>query len=275
MNYLHNFNHQILGQARRGRLVFLHGLMGSVANWRKIITAFSDDFEILLFDQRGHGRSIQPPVEMGQGYRPEDYAEDLRQILDDLQWNSIHLVGHSMGGRNALNFAHRFPQRVIKLVIEDIGPDANAKAIAYIHHLLKLVPTPFANKKAARQFFLEEFARLIPNDPQKDVLAQYFYTNIEEKPDGTADWRFFKAGILASVDQGRSRDRWEEVAGLKMPTLVIRGQNSVELSPEIFERMVKSNPLLEGVEIPDSGHWVHFDQPQAFMDSVRSFLLRP
>lgn len=273
MNYLQNFRWEKTGQARAGRLVFLHGLMGAGINWRRIVTSFTDDFEVLTFDQRGHGESFHPPLEGDTGYRPEDYAEDLLRIIDELGWEQIHLVGHSLGGRNALCFAAQHPNRVTKLVLEDIGPESSLEGAQVIERLMQLVPTPFATKKAARQFFLNDYAKLISFHPQPQVISQFFYTNIVEKPDGTADWRFHRDGIMASLMQGRMVDRWDQYRSLTMPTLVMRGERSTDLSRPVYERMLQELPSAKGAEIADAGHWIHFDQPQAFVAELRKFLL--
>jgi len=85
MSYLDNFNFQLVGKELGPKLVFLHGLMGSGANWRKIVKEFSDQFQVLTFDQRGHGRSFQPE----NAYSPKDYSEDLLKILKELGWDKI------------------------------------------------------------------------------------------------------------------------------------------------------------------------------------------
>ena len=92
--------------------------MWRVVNWRRITPHFEQEYQILIFDQRGHGQSFHPP----SGYFPKHYAQDLEDILKELGWNHIYLVGHSLGGRNALAFASKFTHRVGKLVVEDIGP---------------------------------------------------------------------------------------------------------------------------------------------------------
>lgn len=194
--------------------------MGSAANWRRIIRDFEPDYEVLAYDQRGHGRSFHPT----DGYEPEQFAADLRQILDEIGWDKIYLVGHSMGGRNSLEFAHQYPQRVIKMVLEDVSPGRSQMVMAKIERLLQLVPTPFATRKAAKEFFENEYPALISFYSQPVALSRYFYSNIVEKPDGTADWRFSKDAILKSLHQGRNRERWDEFRALKMPTLVIRGR---------------------------------------------------
>lgn len=267
MSYLNSFNYELLGPADGPKLVFLHGLLGSGANWRKVTPHFQERFQILLFDQRGHGRSMQPE----SGYSPRDYALDLARILDELKWNAIYLVGHSMGGRNAMQFAADFPRRTIKLVIEDIGPEANRRSIENIERLLALVPTPFSTRAEAKKFLLEKFPGLIKTNPQAQTLAQYFYSNIVEKPGVGADWRFSKSGILQSVREGRSHDYWDLWERISSPTLLIRGGDSDELSPEIYQEMLRRRPVTRGLEIPNAGHWVHFDQAEAFAAAIREF----
>lgn len=267
MGYLDHFNFEIFGPSHGEKLVFLHGLLGSGANWRRITKRFQDKYQILVYDQRGHGKSFQPLT----GYSPLDYATDLQKILDELAWEKVYLVGHSMGGRNAMQFASLFPHRTIKLVIEDIGPDHNVEAREKIERLLALVPTPFATRQQAKDFLLEKFPQLLRGNSQAMTLANYFYSNIVEKAEGVVDWRFSKEGVLASLHEGRSRDYWQLWESISTPTLLIRGEKSDELSPEVYREMLQRNAHCQGVEIKNSGHWVHFDEPDQFSDVVWNF----
>lgn len=267
MGYLENFNYQITGNSQGHKLVFLHGLMGSLANWRRITPAFEADFEILTLDQRGHGRSFHP----AEGYHPRDYAQDLHHILDELGWQSMALVGHSMGGRNALEFSSRFSQRVKALVLEDIGPDASSIAMERIEKLLELVPTPFRSREEARQFFEQSYPQKIAFYPQPEVVSRFLLSNIEQRPDGTQDWRFAKDAILKSLQEGRNQDHWDSFRNLKMPVLVIRGEKSNDLTEPVYRRMLEILPGAEGVVVPEAGHWVHFDQPQAVILALKQF----
>lgn len=268
MSYLNNFYHQLNGPEDGRRWVFVHGLMGYGANWRRIVSGLEATERCLVYDQRGHGRSFQP----SEGYSPEDYSDDLLQIVDELKWDQFVLVGHSMGGRNVLNFASRFPQRVSHLVIEDIGAEAKPNAHEYYEYLLNLIPAPFISREQAKHYFAEEFIKTAKTRENIQVMANYFYSNIVDQPDGTLDWRFSKDGIIASVKEGRTDERWHEVEALKMPTLLVRGANSQELSRESYERMLALNSLIKGVEIAGAGHWVHSDQPQAFLQEIKQFV---
>lgn len=268
MSYLDNFYHHFYGPENGRKWVFVHGLMGYGQNWRRIISGLDSTERCLAYDQRGHGRSFKPE----SGYAPEDYSHDLWQIVNELGWDQFVLVGHSMGGRNVLNFASRYPERVSHLVIEDIGPEGNPGAHEYYEYLLNLVPTPFASRDDAKKYFFEDFVKNARTRENVQVMANYFYSNMEEKPNGTVDWRFSKDGIIDSVRLGRSGDRWAEVGSLKMPTLLVRGGNSKELTRENYEKMLAPNPLIKGVEIPEAGHWVHSDQPQAFIEALKMFV---
>lgn len=267
MGYLEQFHYQITGNPQGHKLVFLHGLMGSGANWRSIAKAFESDFHILTFDQRGHGRSFHPQ----SGYHPRDFAQDLRNILDELGWAEIALVGHSMGGRNALEFALHFSQRVKALVIEDIGPEASSAAMGRIEKMVDLVPVPFHSREEVREFFKEKYAGLISWTPKAETVAKFFETNIEQKPDGTFNWRFDKNGIFQSMREGRNEDRWDALRNLKMPVLIVRGERSTDLPPDIFARMRQVLPAAKAAEIKGAGHWVHFDQPEEFIAVLKEF----
>jgi esterase len=127
---------------------------------------------------------------------------------------------------------------------------------------------------AAKEYFEKDFVEKLGGGKGAKVLGQYFYTNIEPRPDGTADWRFLKKAILSSLIKGHFQPRWEIIRDLKMPTLFIRGERSEDFPRPEFEKVLQTNSKIEGVEIANSGHWVHFDQPQAFQDAVLTFLRR-
>lgn len=268
---LDQFHHRITGNPAGHKLVFLHGLMGALNNWGRVTPAFEKDFQILTFDQRGHGRSFKPAT----GYAAKDFAMDLRMILDELRWESVYLVGHSLGGRNALEFATLFPQRAIKLVVEDIAPGMGQRSMLDIKRLIELVPTPFADHAAANRFFDREYAKLIAWHPSPDVICRFLYSNLEEKPGRSWDWRFNKAGILEALHLGHTVNHWKEIEGLTMPTLWLRGSRSTDLSRVAFEEVLARNQVITGAEIPDAGHWIHFEQPEAFIQVVKEFLTSP
>jgi esterase len=270
MNYLSQFNHQFIGPEGGRRWIFLHGLMGYGANWRKITSGLEETERILIYDQRGHGRSIKPIT----GYAPEDFADDLHLITEEIGWDDFILVGHSMGGRNAMNFASRFPFKLKKLIIEDIGPDGDQAALARYQSLLDLVPVPFSDKKSAKDFFYNTFPALAQKQgrTQTHMLGQYLYSNLIEDNQGAVNWRFSRDAIMLAVKEGRLKSRWDEWSSLQVPTLIVRGVLSNELSHQTYLEMLKANSIARGVEIQDAGHWVHSDKPTEFLAALKGFV---
>lgn len=271
MSYLSNFNYQITESLQEPnsdrKLVFLHGVMGFGVNWRRIVKAFEKKYQVLTYDQRGHGRSFHPAV----GYGVEDYSDDLRKILDELGWERIHLVGHSMGGRVAFHFASEFPERVTRLVIEDMGPSMLHDGAEFITQLLDSIPVPFSSKREAKKWFDTEFVRLFATVRNVDGLAAFLYANLIEDESRKAVWRFYESGIRESIAQGRAVERWDEIAELKMPTLVVRGEHSNDLPRETYLRVLEANPLIQGVEVSGVGHWIHSEKPEVFISILAEF----
>jgi pimeloyl-ACP methyl ester carboxylesterase len=205
MSILEKFHYQITGPADAPKLVFLHGVMGFAANFRRIARAFEEEFQVLVYDQRGHGRSFHA---LQGEYAAENYAADLRQILEELGWKQAAVVGHSMGGRVAFHFASQHPEMVTRLVIEDIGPSMHPTGASLVLRMLDAVPVPFADKRAAKKWFDTDFLQLFKDERQKEGLAAYLYANITENERNEAVWRFSEAGIRASVANGREFERW-------------------------------------------------------------------
>ena len=244
-------------------LVLLHGLMGFAANWGKIWPHFQQERAVLVLDQRGHGKSAKPE----QGYSPTDYANDLKGLLDFLGWPRVHLVGHSMGGRVAERFASAFPEHLHTLTMEDSGAAARPERVQWIEKLLGSIPTPFPDRETAKRFFAEHFR----SDP---LTGSFLYANLETRPDGQLDWRFYAPGMRETILTGRATESMPEFAAISLPTLLVRGGRSVEFPAAEAERMRDSRAGVELVTIAEAGHYVHAEQPEAFAQALGDFIRR-
>jgi pimeloyl-ACP methyl ester carboxylesterase len=245
------------------KLVFLHGLLGNGQNWIPSARALEDRFEILLIDQRGHGKTGK----LEGDYAPKDFSADLLLVADALGWQKFSLIGHSLGARNAFDFASKNPERIEKLVIEDMGPHKTREASKKTEVMIEAVPVPFKSRTEARTFFQNEFEELYGK-----LLSDYLYSNIEKKEDGSYGWRFYKEGALEALKIGRESDFWTEFEKIQSETLIIRGERSEHLPKDVFQEMLKRNTNTRGVEISGAGHWVHFDQFSTFVKQVDEFL---
>lgn len=268
MNYIEKYHYRLLGNSRHPPLVFLHGLMGFSSNWGRIAQAFANDHYILLFDQRGHGRSQKPPTR----YKISDYSEDLFKIISELQWSSVIIVGHSMGGKVALHFASSYSHLVKALIIEDTPMGLSTKNLTWFESLFKFIPTPFASRKEAHDFFKNEFQQKLLLNQDNLQLGEFLMANLAENEAGFLDWRFSKSAILETVAHMNKKNYWQEWKNLRVPTLALRGAHSVDLDESCWLKMQALNPSIQFKEILNSGHLIHFDQPDLFIKAIKDFL---
>jgi len=245
------------------KLVFLHGLLGNGQNWIPTARALEAKFEILLMDQRGHGKTKK----VEGGFAPNFFSDDLLMVVKTLEWGRFSLVGHSLGARVSFDFASRHPGMIEKLVIEDMGPHKTREASRKTETMINSVPAPFKGRDEARDFFQNTF-----KGRYGKPLSDYLYSNIEKKSEGTYDWRFFKPGAMEALEIGRTRDFWSEYEGIEAKTLIIRGKDSEHLPEDVFNNMLKRNSNASGSVISGAGHWVHFDQFSSFVKQVDEFL---
>jgi len=100
-------------------LFIMHGVFGMLDNWLSLGKKWSEDYEVYLIDARNHGRS-----EHSDDMSFESMAEDIKELMTHLELDSIHLLGHSMGGKVAMKMAMMYPELIEKMIVVDIGPKA-------------------------------------------------------------------------------------------------------------------------------------------------------
>lgn len=265
-DYIKSFYTRRLGvdeTKSKPKLIFLHGLLGNSQNWIPAARTLEDKFEILLMDQRGHGRTR----EASGGFAPEDFSNDLLEVVEALGWTKFSLIGHSLGARTSFVFASQNPGQIEKLIVEDMGPHKTREASRKTEIMIESVPTPFKSRSEARDFFQNTF-----EERYGKLLSDYLYSNIEKKDDGSYDWRFDKLGALEALKIGRTKDFWADYENIQSECLIIRGEYSDHLPEDVYQDMLKRNTNASGVVISGAGHWVHFDQFSTFMKQVDEFL---
>jgi len=244
-------------------LLFLHG-GAAHAHWFDAVTPrFTDRYHVVSLDQRGHGQSEwpRPPA-----YATTDFAADLLALLDIEGWRRVVLIGHSMGGHNALSFSAWHPERVQALVVVDSRPAIPDDRLTLMHQRgerpLRLHPTV---SDAVAAF------RLLPRETVADraLLAHMAEEGVVQR-DGGWVYRF---------DPASNRDRqpvdaWTLLHRITAPTLIVRGELSPVLPRPMAERMRQAIPNTSLVEIPGAYHHLVLDTPAAFGDALDAFLTR-
>lgn len=248
-------HYQTQGQGQP--LLLLHGLFGSADNWNSIAKQMSAHFQVVSVDLRNHGRS---PHAASQTYA--EMAADVLALCDAQGWSQIHLVGHSLGGKVAMQFAAETPQRLNKLIVVDIAMRAYADAhTPLIDAMLALNLSGITSRSAADKVL----AATIPNP----MLRQFLLTNLIKSEHGM-QWRLNLTALKANYPHLQS--------ALCCPSqytptcLFIRGEHSDYLTPQDITEIQQHFTQAQFVSLP-SGHWVHAEQPALFVHTVAQFLL--
>lgn len=263
------------GPADAPAVLMLHGIRGYAETFAGIALALQPHRRVIAFDQRGRGRSDWDPQ---RRYVTDTYVADLKAVADELGLERFELLGHSMGGINAIVFASRHPQRVTRLVVEDAGPGAfeHSPGASRIRRELSETPAGFEDWEAASAY-LRALRPSVTEAARQQRLREMLRPRRAEEGAGYT-WRYDLAGIAAvrlNPDPAHRVDLEPHVRALACPTLVVRGGRSDYLQPAMAQAMAAANPRLRWIEIADAGHYVHDDQPEAFHRVVCDFLLPP
>jgi len=252
-------HHRTLGQGQP--LILLHGLFGSADNWGTVAKHFSKNFQVISVDLRNHGRS---PHSESQSYT--DMADDLLELCDALSLDRIHLLGHSLGGKVAMQFATSFPNRMGKLIVVDIA--MRAYADAHTH----LIDAMMAVDLTALQSRSEVDKALSTSIPQVMVrqflLMNLIKSGINQSESGLA-WRINLAALKTNYPS--LQQAVCENARYEKSCLFIRGERSDYVQDADIEQIKTHFTNAQFASLP-TGHWVHAEQAQAFIEVVDNFL---
>lgn len=250
-------NHKIYGQGPA--LIILHGLFGSLDNWATHAKTLSQHFSVYLLDQRNHGRS---PHDEEWNY--EVMAEDLAEFMESQGIYTAHLLGHSMGGKTVMQFANYYPERIDKLIVADMAPKAYKP-----HHtqIIKTLTSLNLGNITSRQMASEQMALGIPEEDVRYFLLK----GLGRDSNKNLAWKF-NLPVLAknyeNVLQAIEMD-----AAFNGKTLFVSGGKSDYLKPSDHESILENFPNAVFEEIPQAGHWLHAEAPDAFIDIILKFLL--
>jgi pimeloyl-ACP methyl ester carboxylesterase len=248
-------------------LVLLHGFTGHARSWDAFAEAMTDRYRVLALDQRGHGESGWAAAD---AYGNTEMVEDAAAFVAAMGLKRFSLLGLSMGGMVAINYAGRRPPGLEELVIVDIGPEIVAAGSARIQAGVR------ANDVFVSRDEAFAAARAGNSRPPEAHHRQRVEQNLMRTEDGRWTWRYDRA--LRAPTTLRPRDpetAWRSLANIAAPTLIIRGALSDVLSPEVAARMLEVIPDVRLTEVANSGHSVPLDAPEGFAAAARAFLKGP
>lgn len=241
-------------------LIILHGFMGSGENWHTLSRRyFSTRFSVFTPDLRNHGRSPHHP-EMNY----EVLAEDVRRFMHRRGLDRVFILGHSMGGKVAMQLAMQYPQTVERLIVVDMAPRAYPQQHASILEALSdLDLAAVTSRKQAGQM-------LAPHIPDT-VIRQFLLKNLAfDRATHRYHWRI-NLPILHQ-HYGRIVEAVTGAVSYEGPTCFIRGGRSGYITDADWLPIQNQFPAAELVTIPDAGHWVHAEVPEAFVEAIEQFI---
>ncbi len=255
------------GPAGGTPIVMLHGLRSYAQTFASLAAALQPGWRVIALDQRGRGHSDWDPQ---QRYDTLTYVADLEGVVAALGLQRFHLLGHSMGGANAIVAAARHPGQVQSLVVEDMGPGASASSAGAERIQRELAGTPqrFADWAAARAFWRS----IRPGVTEEAIDSRVRHSLREEPATGAVVWRHDQQGIAQARRRIAPLDLWPAMLAITCPVLLVRGAQSDFLSEATADAVAQRCPHVRHIAIDGAGHYVHDDQPEAFQAAVRAFL---
>ena len=238
-------------------LVIAHGLYGSARNWGVIARRLADVRDVVAVDMRNHGESPKMPV---HGY-PE-MAADLAEVIGSLG-GRVDLLGHSMGGKAAMQLALTDGALIRRLVVADIAPVAYGHDQSHHAQAMRALDLSGITTRG-------ETDRRLAQSVEDASLRAFFLQSLDLKAPGGPRWRLNLDVLEAEMAKIVG---WPGTEGtFDGPTLFLTGADSPYVKPEYRERIRTLFPTARFAKIPDTGHWLHAEKPREFEETVRVFL---
>jgi esterase len=239
-------------------VVILHGLFGSSDNWLTVSKPLAESHKVYLMDLRNHGRSPH-----SEHFDYNLMVTDLKDFFDQQNLNRVILIGHSMGGKVAMNFSQEFPGYVKKLIVVDISPRQYP-----VHHdtILEALTSLDLRNLRSRQEADEHLQKFISEMDVRQFLLKNLYRN--EKQEFL--WRINLPVIDSNIEKiGDPVYKRQNYPG---PVLFIRGGKSRYISDEDIDEISNYFTDFNLTTIEKAGHWVQAEAPAEFLAAVKGFI---
>lgn len=251
-------------------LIILHGLFGSSDNWTTVAKSLAEYFTVILPDQRNHGQSPHSEV--------HDYdlmRDDLYELVSDLGIGKFFLAGHSMGGKTAMAFSLKWPEMLAGLLVADISPfrgDINEGTERSFHEsILNAMLALDLTTISAR----EEAESELRKSGLSPKIVGFILKNLRRTEGNRFEWKLNAPGLLknlGNIMKPIERDSVYRHRVTGFPVIFLKGSESAYLPAEDYPDILKIYPAAEFIEVPNAGHWLHADNPNAVISTMKHFL---
>lgn len=238
-------------------LIILHGLFGSSDNWFSLAKVFSERYTVYAIDQRNHGQSPH-----SDEFNYPLLTEDLEGFLKMHLIENPFVIGHSMGGKTAMNLAIKNPATIEKLIVVDIAPKSYPVHHDKILEGLAAIPIDTLSSRTEADKILSEYV-------QDMSVRQFLLKNLSRNSEGKFEWKINIFAIEKHIEEIGEGMQYEGV--FQKPALFVKGARSNYFKPGDDELILKLFPQAI-LKIVDAGHWVQAEKPQEFVETVLNFL---
>lgn len=251
------------GPDERPPVLCLHGLTRNARDYERFAERLAGDWRVIAIDFRGRGLSEHDPL--SARYQPPTYAADVLQLLDELAIDQAVFVGTSLGGLVTMIIAGFAPQRIAGAVLNDVGPELDRAGLERISGYVGK-PLLFRDWDDAAEKLATKYHAVHPAYGRDDWLRYAKRVCRETRRGVEFDYDMaiaepFKAMDDQTASAGNAWPLLHALAG--KPVLILRGERSDLLTPEIAERMREAVPGAELVTVPNVGHAPDFDEPES------------
>jgi pimeloyl-ACP methyl ester carboxylesterase len=245
-----------LGKGNGQPIIMLHGIFGSSDNWLTSSRMLSEQFHTYAVDLRNHGHSPH-----GDEFDYPVMVQDVVGFIDDHGIADPVVIGHSMGGKVAMNLAVAHPDKVHKLIVVDIAPKPyNMEDYIFLKGLNAIPIDEVTSRQQA-----DEILATYVEEPD---VRQFLLKNLQRQSDGGFKWKLNLPSMTANILNIGLPLQFEGT--FEKPALFIRGSRSNYIKDDDFDRIRKIFPAAE-FETLDSGHWVPAEKPNEFVEVVTKF----
>lgn len=254
INQLHS---TILGEG--APLIILHGFLGMSDNWKTLGLKYAEQgLQVHLVDQRNHGRSFH-----SDEFDYDILATDLFNYLDQHRIKKPIVLGHSMGGKTATQFAMLHPNRVHKLIVADIAPKYYPPHHHYILNGLQQLDFDLIKSRSEADLTLAKYINEIG-------IRQFLLKNLYWIEKGKLAFRFNLPVLSQKMEEiGESISSIDLFNG---PTLFLRGDKSEYITPQDKDLILRHFPSAAIETIENAGHWLHSENPLQFFAKSMAFI---
>lgn len=250
-------NHQIYFNetaTAKNTLVFIHGLFGSLSNLGMLARAYYDSHSVIQIDVRNHGHSAHA-AEMNYAVM----AADILETLDHLNIQKFSAIGHSMGGKIAMQLANQAGQRLEQLIVLDMAPFAYQE-----NHHEQIFKALFAVKNAQVES-RQQATQIMREYLSEEMVIQFLMKSFHK-----GQWLFNVDALFHHYSEILA---WEIIQPWQKETLFIRGGKSAYISKdEHFIAIQQQFPHAQIAVIEDAGHWLHAEKTQQVLDEMNKYL---